>query len=89
MSQVTQYICDGCGRPCGNNPHITMLIQGGEATGIALPPKHPQGSTSGWSVKRDFGGRFTHFHNGDCAKKFFDKLLAKYTAKKNERKNNS
>ena len=82
MSQKSTFVCDGCNRPTGNVPHLSLLIQGGPATGVALPPGHELGSPINWSVKRDIGGQFFHFHNGDCAKKFFDKLLAKYKTEK-------
>lgn len=82
---ATYFKCDGCGREIGNKAHVTLLMVGGNATGIALPPipttveKKGTSTTTrngrGWKTVRNIQGQFHHFHDGDCAKRFFDRKL--------------
>ena len=81
MSRVSYYKCDGCGKPTGEKPHITLFVGGGAGSGIALPPGHPRGSDDGWHTAHGFSGLY-HFHSGKCAAIFLDRMFAKATDKK-------
>lgn len=88
MSQKTIYKCDGCYKEIGQRPHISIRIQD-NASGVAVPP-NPEfiNGTTYWHCV-SFPLKFMHFHNGHCMQKYFDKLLAEFSLKKNESKNNS
>lgn len=82
MSQVTYYKCDGCGKPTGEVPHISIVMQNHPANGISLPPHHPANNPMSqvWYVSRFHG--FKHFHSGACAKIYFDREMKRVLAPK-------
>lgn len=83
MTQIASYRCDGCKKVIGEKIHISLLVQGSPANGVAIPPGHKLNEGGlhydeenvHWYVNRAIKGQLYHFHNGDCAKKFFDNIL--------------
>lgn len=67
MSRQIVYKCDADGKEIGRNAHITLMLNGGTGTGIAIPNGTDQGS---WRTK-SLGTNFLHFHNGQCIGRYF------------------
>lgn len=74
MSQKPQYICDGCQKPIGEKPHLSLVFNQNQACGIAIPPTKKK---TFWNVDRLQDSTFLHFHNGKCIGAWADGLLAK------------
>ena len=66
MSQKPQYICDGCEKPIGEKPHLSLVLNPSQACGVALPPGTNK-NKGGWVVSQlQHGESFKHFHNVKC-----------------------
>lgn len=80
MSQAFYYKCDGCGKPTGDKAHITLQINPGTGSGIAVPHAAKNDGHMVWETKSRISG-LMHFHNSKCLAAFFDKCFA-YATKK-------
>lgn len=83
MSQKPQYICDGCEKPIGIRPHLSLVLNPSAACGVALPPGTRKEQPR-WVVARqiEHGLNFLHFHNGKCIGVWADLQIAKAVGKK-------
>ena len=78
MSRAYFYQCDGCGKPVGDNPHITLEIDVG---GIAVPPNSKWSVSTKWVVIERISNEVLQFHGGTCIAKFFDEKIRAATKK--------
>lgn len=69
--QKTIYFCDHDGKEIGRTPHITLFLEAGTATGIAVPNEQ---TSVRWTT-HTFGKNFLHFHNGKCAGGWLQKKI--------------
>lgn len=86
MSQKPQYICDGCNKPIGEKPHLSLVFNPCQACGVALPPGTRKDQTS-WTMARliQSGKNFLHFHNGKCIGLWADNEIKLATKKKDSK----
>lgn len=78
MSIKNIVTCDGCSRPMGQVPHISLQFGSGNPNGVALPPNYEtedHDTYPNWQTVRPYDPGIKHFHNGECAKKFLDKMM--------------
>ena len=70
MSRQVVFKCEADGKEIGRKKHITLMLNGGPGTGIAIPTE-----PNGWKTK-PLGANFIHFHDEKCIAKYFAKHLA-------------
>lgn len=71
MSQVTVYKCNTDGKEIGRKKHITLMLNRGTGTGIAVPHKN-----GGWGTY-PVPDNFVHFHGTACMARYFADLMEK------------
>jgi hypothetical protein len=76
MSQRPQYICDGCEKPIGTKPHLSLVLNPSQACGVAIPPGTRKDQST-WRVSQLVPMNFAHFHNGKCIGAWADRAIAK------------
>lgn len=88
MSQRPQYVCDGCEKPIGNKPHLSLIFNPTQDCGVALPPGTKPGVPKAWTVVRHIqhNEHFKHFHNGKCIGAWADTQIRKAVEKQKQPK---
>lgn len=89
--QKSAFYCDQCKKVIGDKVHITMVLNGGPCSGIAIPPTHiPKGpltldvASGQWRVRKVSG--FMHFCSSEHLAAYFQKLIDEVDGEKKPRK---